>query len=263
MLQYPSIDPVAVSIGSLKIHWYGIMYLVGFFMAWFLGRIRAKRSSQWGIEEIEDLIFYAALGVVLGGRIGYILFYNFGHFLDNPIILFQVWKGGMSFHGGLLGVLFAMWWYARKTQRSFFMVTDFIAPLVPLGLAAGRLGNFINAELWGRPTDVAWAMIFPTDPLQLARHPSMLYELVLEGGVLFIILWIYSQKSRPVMAISSLFLIFYGSFRFIIEFFRQPDAHLSYIAFNWLTMGMLLSLPMILLGVGMYIFSIKNNKIIY
>jgi len=252
MLVFPNIDPVALSLGPLKIHWYGITYLVAFLGCWLLLRYRAPMQNKpWKAQEVDDLLFYGALGVVLGGRIGYTLFYNLDAFLENPLTLLMVWNGGMSFHGGLLGVLAAMWLYGRKIQRSFFEVTDFIAVVTPFGLASGRIGNFINGELWGRASDVPWAMVFPTDPLGLPRHPSMLYEFFLEGIVLFMILWFYSKTQRPRMAISGMFLLFYGVFRFMVEFVRQPDAHMGesgFIAMQWLTMGMILSLPMILLG---------------
>ncbi len=249
MLTYPTIDPAAIRIGDFAVHWYGVMYLIGFIGGWWLGRVRARRpDSGWDPAEIGDLLFYVALGVVLGGRVGYILFYNFGLFLQDPLMLFRIWQGGMSFHGGLLGVLFAMWLYGRRTHRHFFEVTDFLAPLIPLGLGAGRIGNFINGELWGRPTDLPWGMVFPFVDNQ-PRHPSMLYEALLEGLVLFVILWFYSARRRPTMAVSGLFLICYGVFRFAVEFVRQPDAHLGFLAFGWVTMGHLLSLPMIAFGV--------------
>ncbi len=248
MLQYPHIDPVAISLGPLKIHWYGIMYLVAFGAAWWLGRLRARRSPDWNDEQISDLIFYGALGVVLGGRIGYTLFYNFGHFISDPVSIFRIWEGGMSFHGGLLGVLVAMWLFGRKYQHGFFELTDFVAPLVPIGLAAGRLGNFINGELWGQPTTLPWGMVFPgAGPLP--RHPSQLYEMFLEGIVLFIIVWVYSARPRPRMAVSGVFALGYGVFRFAVEFVRQPDEHLGFIAFSWLTQGQLLSLPLIITGI--------------
>ncbi|BAZ95247.1 prolipoprotein diacylglyceryl transferase [Thiohalobacter sp. COW1] len=248
MLTYPDIDPAIVRFGDFALHWYGMMYLVGFIGGWWLGRVRAQRpDSGWQAQEIGDLLFYVALGVILGGRIGYILFYNFGLFLEDPLMLLRIWQGGMSFHGGLLGVLLAMWLYGRRTGRSFFQVTDFIAPLVPIGLGAGRIGNFINGELWGRPTDLPWGMVFPFVDSQ-PRHPSMLYEALLEGLVLFIILWWFSSGPRPRMAVSGLFLLCYGGFRFAVEFVREPDRHLGYLAFDWLTMGHLLSVPMVLFG---------------
>ena len=259
MLTYPNIDPVAVDLGVIQIHWYGLMYLVGFGAAWLLGRRRARRpDSPLKPEQIADVVFYGALGAVLGGRLGYILFYNFGDYLAHPLNILKVWEGGMSFHGGLLGVIVALALYARKLKLSLLRLGDFVAPLAPLGLCAGRIGNFINGELWGRVTDGPWGMVFPSGG-PLPRHPSQLYEAVLEGLVLFIILWIYTAKPRPTMAASGVFLAGYGVFRFIVEFAREPDAHLGLIAFNWLTMGQLLSAPMIVIGVIMVIWAYRNN----
>jgi len=249
MLIYPDIDPIAVQLGPLKIHWYGIMYLIGFGAAWVLGRQRTQNpNSVITPEQLNDLIFYAALGVILGGRLGYVLFYDLPTFFKTPASILKIWQGGMSFHGGFLGVLIAMSWYARKIHRKFFELTDFIAPLVPLALAAGRIGNFINGELWGRPTDLPWGMVFPSVDA-VPRHPSQLYQAVLEGIMLFIILWLFSKKPRPTMAISGLFLIGYGIFRFLAEFFRTPDSHIGFIAFDWLTMGQLLTFPMLIVGI--------------
>ncbi|MGA7800764.1 MAG: prolipoprotein diacylglyceryl transferase [Gammaproteobacteria bacterium] len=262
MLTYPDIDPVAVHIGPLAVHWYGLMYLVGFVGGWWLGIVRAKRpGSGWHPEEIGDLLFYAALGVVLGGRIGYTLFYNLPDFIHQPLVIFKVWQGGMSFHGGLIGVLLAVWLYGRRTSRGFFQVTDFIAPLVPVGLGAGRIGNFINGELWGKVTDLPWGMRLScsrfweycggrTSGFSLPHQPSQLYEFLLEGVALFIILWLFSRKPRPTMAVSGMFLLCYGIFRFTIEFVRLPDPQLGYLAFGWVTMGQVLSFPMILIGAG-------------
>ncbi len=247
MLQYPNIDPVALSLGPLKIHWYGITYLVAFALAWWLGRLRAKQHG-WEKSEIEDLIFYGAVGLVLGGRIGYILFYNFSAFIDNPLLIFKIWQGGMSFHGGLIGCMLALALFARRYKKRLFEVYDFAAPLAPLGLGSGRIGNFINSELWGRPTDLPWGMVFPNGG-DLARHPSMLYEFFLEGIVLFAIVWWFSSKPRPLMSVSGLFGIGYGLFRFMVEFVRQPDAHMGYIAWGWLTQGQLLSAPLVIVGI--------------
>lgn len=248
MIAYLDIDPVALDLGVVKIHWYGLMYLIGFAGAWWLGVTRASQpDSGWKKEQVADLIFYGALGVIVGGRVGYILFYNFPAFLDNPLILLKIWQGGMSFHGGLLGVLIALFLFGRKTRKSFFQVADFIAPMVPIGLGAGRIGNFINRELPGRVTDasIPWAMDFGDG---LARHPSSLYQALTEGLLLFIILWVVASKSPPRMTVSAAFMIAYGSFRFITEFFRAPDAHIGFVAFGWLTRGQELSIPMILFG---------------
>jgi phosphatidylglycerol:prolipoprotein diacylglycerol transferase len=246
MFIYPDINPVAVKIGPIKIYWYGIMYVVAFAMAWVLAVFRAhKPGSNWSRPQITDLIFYCALGVIVGGRIGYMLFYDFTNFISNPLTIFQIWHGGMSFHGGLIGVMISLIIFAKKTKRHFFDIWDFVVPLAPLGLAAGRIGNFINGELWGRVTNVPWGMVYPRVSA-LPRHPSELYEFFMEGIILFIILWWYSAKPKPRMAVSGLFLILYGVFRFILEFFRQPDPQLGFVAFGWLTMGQLLSIPMIL-----------------
>ena len=249
MLHYPHIDPIAFQIGFFKVHWYGLMYLVGFAMAWVLALYNARNQQRKWItnQQISDLIFYDALGLIIGGRLGYMLFYNFSNFIANPLTLFQVWRGGMSFHGGLIGIIITTWIFSRRNHKSWMDVTDFVAPLVPLGLAAGRIGNFINGELWGRITTAPWGMMFPNAG-SLLRHPSQVYEFLLEGVLLFIIMWWFSAKLRPRFAISSLFLLCYGLFRFIVEFFRQPDLQLGFIAFGWLTMGQLLSLPMIVIG---------------
>lgn len=248
MLVYPKIDPVAFHLGPLSVHWYGLMYLIGFVSGWFLGNYRATRAgNQWTKDEVSDVIFYCALGVILGGRVGYMLFYDLPNWLAHPLAIFQIWQGGMSFHGGLLGVAVAMLIFARRYHKNFFTISDFIAPLVPIGLACGRLGNFINGELWGKVTTVPWAMVFPTGG-PLPRHPSELYEFFMEGVLLFIIVWFFSAKPRPRMAVSAVFLITYGIFRIIAELFRVPDVQLGYLAFDWLTMGQILSIPMILFG---------------
>lgn len=246
------IDPVLLDVGPLKVHWYGVMYLVGFAAAWWLGCVRARKpGSGWTEEQVSDLVFWGAMGVVLGGRFGYVLFYNFDQFLADPLWLFAVWEGGMSFHGGLLGVIFVLWMWGRKYNKSLLEMGDFVAPLIPIGLGAGRVGNFIGGELWGRATDLPWGVVFPRTADGLARHPSQLYEFALEGVLLFIILWWYSSQPRPRMAVSGLFLMLYGLFRSLVELVREPDSHLGFLAFDWLTMGQLLSVPMILIGAGM------------
>ena len=262
MLQYPQIDPVAIAVGPLKIYWYGLTYLVGFAAGWWLGRLRSRKPwSPVNEEQVGDLLFYLALGVILGGRFGYVIFYNFDVFLADPLWLLRVWEGGMSFHGGLLGVMLGMWWYSRKIVAGFWRMTDFVAPLVPVGLGTGRIGNFVNGELWGKPTDVPWGMVFPQAPDALARHPSQLYQFALEGVLLFIILWWFSAKPRPRMAVSGLFLICYSVFRFAVEFVREPDAQLGYVAFNWLTMGQALSLPMAVAGLILMTIAYRRNAV--
>jgi len=260
MLIHPQFDPIAIQLGPLAIRWYGLMYLVGFILFIALGRLRAKRRPDlnWTAKDVDDLLFYGVLGVILGGRLGYVLFYKLGYYLDHPIEILQVWQGGMSFHGGFLGVLVAVLFFARKTQRRWLDVTDFIAPLVPLGLAAGRLGNFINAELPGRVTDVPWAMIFPNID-NLPRHPSQLYQVALEGVALFVILWLYAAKPRATGTVSALFLIGYGAFRFIAEFGREPDNFLGLLALG-LSMGQWLSLPMIAAGIALFIWSRRQAQ---
>ena len=247
-LQFPVIDPIIFSIGPVSLRWYGTMYLIGFLAAMFMANKAADRSNgSWTRDQVSDLLFYGFLGVILGGRVGYVLFYQFEYFLSDPLYLLEIWQGGMSFHGGLLGVILAVFIFARKTNKSFLVVGDFVVPLVPIGLGMGRLGNFINSELWGRQTDVPWAMVFPTDPLQVPRHPSQLYEFALEGVVLFAILYIISRKTRSLGLASGVFLIGYGIFRSFIEFFREPDAHLG-LYLSFISKGQILSIPMILAG---------------
>ncbi len=274
-MTYPEFDPVLISLGPLKVHWYGMMYMFGFLGGWWLGRIRAsKPGSIWSPQQVDDMVFYVVLGVVLGGRVGYTLFYGLDGFLSDPLSLLRVWEGGMSFHGGLLGVLLAMWLLARKHKRTFFEATDFVAPLVTIGLGAGRLGNFINGELWGGPTSLPWGMrvpcseipglcqrlgVAPSAEFSPPVHPNQLYEFFLEGLLLFLILWFFSAQSRPKMAVSGLFLLCYGTFRFGIEFIRMPDAHIGYLAYEWVTMGHVLTFPMILAGMFLLLLAYRNN----
>lgn len=261
MLQHPAFDPVAVQLGPVAIHWYGLMYLAAFGAAWWLARTRSRQAWRpVSPEQVDDIIFYGALGVVLGGRVGYVLFYGFDRFLAEPLWLFKVNEGGMSFHGGMLGVILAQWWYVRSQGLRFGELLDFVAPLVPIGLGLGRLGNFIGQELWGRASDVPWAMVFPRDPSQLPRHPSQLYQFALEGLVLFAIVFWFSRKPRPAWSVGAVFVLFYGIFRFLVEFVREPDAHIGFVAFGWLTRGQLLSLPMILVGIGILVWSYRRQK---
>ncbi len=261
MLNYPDIDPVAFSLGPLSVHWYGLMYLLGFIAAWRLALRRSKRPwSPVRKNQIEDLIVYSAFGVILGGRFGYVIFYHFERWFSDPLWLFRIWEGGMSFHGGLLGVLVAIWLYGRKINQPFLALGDFVAPMVPIGLGLGRLGNFIGQELWGRPTDAWVGMIFPRDSEQLARHPSQLYEFLLEGVVLYALLILCSRKPRPRGVISGLFLVFYGCFRFVAEWFREPDSHLGFDLFDWMTRGQLLCLPMIVFGLLLILWGYLGPK---
>ncbi|MES2625119.1 MAG: prolipoprotein diacylglyceryl transferase [Pseudomonadota bacterium] len=261
MLPFPEIHPVAFSLGPFPIRWYALTYLTGFAAAWWLGNKRADRpGSGWTRQQVADLITNGMLGVILGGRIGYVLFYDFADFLADPTMLVKVWQGGMSFHGGFLGVVIAMVLFARSVGKSAYEVLDFVAPLCPIGLGAGRIGNFINGELWGRATDVPWSMIFPGDPLGVPRHPSQLYQFALEGVVLFIILWWYSSKPRPRFAVAAMFSVGYGVFRFIVEFFREPDSSLGFVAFDWMSRGQQLSLPMIIVGLAVIWLAYSKNS---
>ena len=257
-MKYIVIDPVIADLGFVKVYWYGVMYLLAFLSAYLLARYRIKSEVLWNTKHVDDLIFYGALGAVLGGRLGYLLFYNWSVFISNPLTFFNFQNGGMSFHGGFLGVLLAMVIFNKKYQFTFFQTTDFIAPLIPLGLGFGRIGNYINGELWGRVTESSWGILAPDQSgLWEKRFPTQLYEAFLEGFVLFCILWLFSNKKPQFMATSSLFLIFYGIFRFIIEFVRAPDSHIGYLAFDWLTMGQLLSIPMIFIGIYLLIKSYR------
>lgn len=261
MWTYPEIDPVAFAIGPLTVHWYGLMYLLAFMTAWLVGYYTAKRDwSPVKPKQVEDLVFYAALGVVIGGRIGYVFFYNFAEFVDDPLWLFRIWEGGMSFHGGLLGVIVAMFLFARKLDQTFLRVMDFVAPLVPPGLFFGRMGNFIGQELWGRETTSVWGMRFPNDPDNLLRHPSQLYEAALEGVVIFVVLMWFARKPRPAGAVCSLFVVLYGVFRFTVEFVREPDAHIQFDLFDWMTRGQILSTPMIVVGAAVLIWAYARNS---
>jgi phosphatidylglycerol:prolipoprotein diacylglycerol transferase len=260
MFVHPQFDPVALSLGPLAVRWYGLMYLLGFALFAWLGRRHARRlGGAFSANDIDDLLLYGVLGVILGGRLGYVLFYKAGYYLAHPAEILMVWHGGMSFHGGFLGVLLAVWLFARTRRRSWFDVTDFLAPLVPLGLAAGRLGNFINAELPGRVTDLPWAMVFPNVDMQ-PRHPSQLYQFALEGVALFCLLWWFSSKPRPRAAVSAAFLIGYGVFRFIAEFAREPDDFLGLLAFG-MSMGQWLSAPMLLAGAAMLAWAYRDKRV--
>ncbi len=262
MITFSDIDPVIFEIGPLAVRWYGLMYLAGFAAAYYLGLKRIERIG-FTKEQFGDLVFYGALGVILGGRMGYALFYQFDRVLAEPLWLFKVWQGGMSFHGGLLGVLLALGWYSWKQNKHFVDLMDFAGPLLPIGLGAGRVANFINQELWGRPSDVPWAVLFPLDPYQLPRHPSQLYEALLEGVLLFVVLWFFSQSPRKRGAVSGLGLLCYGMFRFAVEFVREPDAHLGFIAADWLTQGMILSIPMMVVGAGLLAWSFSQKAASY
>lgn len=262
MLSFPNIDPVIFSVGPLKLHWYGLMYAIGFLAFWWLGNIHAKKKhTVVQPADVGDIFFYSLLGVVIGGRLGSVLFYNFSYFLENPLYVFRVWEGGMSFHGGLMGVIIALWVCQRAKSYGFLRLCDFVAPAVPVGLGAGRIGNFINGELWGRATDVPWAMVFPGAG-GLARHPSQLYQAFLEGLVMFAVLWLFAQKPRPTGAVAGLFLLLYGMFRFTVEFVREPDTNLGFIAFGWLTMGQLLTVPIILAGLVMMYLAYRKSGIV-
>ncbi|MCB1686025.1 MAG: prolipoprotein diacylglyceryl transferase [Pseudomonadales bacterium] len=268
-MHYPSIDPVIFSFGPLSVRWYGVAYLCAFAACWYLGNRRAAQpGSGWTAQAVSDVVFYGAVGAVLGGRVGYVFFYGFDQFLRDPLWLLRIWDGGMSFHGGLIGGMLALWWFGRHTRRSFLQVSDFVVPLVPLGLGLGRLGNFANTELPGRMTDSIFGVIYPCaadairniNPLctgaweSFARHPSPLYQAFAEGLVLFAVVWLYSRQKRPLGAVSGVFLASYGVLRLCTEYFRQPDSHLGFIALDFLTMGQLLSIPMIIVGILLFLY---------
>lgn len=266
MLIHPQIDPVALQLGPLAIHWYGLTYLAAFALFIVLGRLRLRHpafsaihgAARWKLQDVEDILFMGVVGVVLGGRIGYCLFYKPAYYLSNPLEIFAVWQGGMSFHGGLLGVIVAMVWYARSRQRPWLEVADFVAPCVPTGLAAGRLGNFINGELWGRFSDpsLPWGMVFPSSGSALPRHPSQIYQFLLEGLLLFVLLWFYARQPRQRGQVAAAFLVGYGVLRFVAEYFREPDNYLGLLSFG-LSMGQWLCVPMVLCGLGLWLYSHK------
>jgi phosphatidylglycerol---prolipoprotein diacylglyceryl transferase len=260
MLTYPAIDPVAFELGPFKIHWYGISYVVGILLAWWLLRLRAARYHLT-YQQVSDLIFFAALGMILGGRLGSVLFYNLPYYLQHPLEIIMINRGGMSFHGALIGVLVAIWYFGRKIDKGFFVVSDFLVPAVPVGLFFGRIANFINGELWGAPSTLPWAVVFPDLRAGgVPRHPSQLYEALLEGVLLFIILWCYTAKPRPAMAVSGLFLLGYGVFRSLVEFVREPDANIGYLAYDWVTLGQVLSFPMIVAGIILMFMAYGTGK---
>jgi len=260
MLQYPDIDPILLSLGPVQIGWYGVMYLIAFLVGWWLAKVRAARpQSGWQPAEIGDVVFYIVLGVIIGGKLGSVLFYQRDSFFEAPLATLNPMNGGMSFHGGFIGVMVAFFLYARATKRTFWDVADFLAPCIPFGLGAGRIGNFINGELWGRTTDVPWGMVFPHVGPE-ARHPNQLYQFFCEGILLFAVMWWFSSKPRPRMAVSGLFAVAYGVYRFFIEFVREPDGHLGFIAFDWMTMGQLLSIPMVVIGAALLVLAYKRQS---
>jgi len=281
MIEYPAIDPVTFSIGGVRLHWYGVCFAIAFAAAWWLGRRRASQpSSTWTPALVDDLVFYSAIGAIVGGRIGWIVFYGGEHFIDDPLMIFRVWEGGMSFHGGFIGVLIATTLLARRRTRRIADVFDFMAPLPGIGILAVRLANFINGELWGRPTNAAWGFIvdpsrlyprqrdealnlcsrFDIEPCVLHVHATQLYEGLLEGLVGFLILWFYTSRPRPRLAPSGLFLLCYGLARFLIEFIRIPDENRGYLFLGWVTMGQILSSPMILAGIALLVLAYRRNE---
>ncbi|NRB38174.1 MAG: prolipoprotein diacylglyceryl transferase [Pseudomonadales bacterium] len=261
MIQHPNIDPVALDLGFAQIHWYGVMYLCAFMFAYWILKFKAKKGlAPFQAEQVDDIIFYGAMGVILGGRFGYVFFYGFENFLNNPASIIRVWEGGMSFHGGFIGVVIALALYCKKYKIQIGAMFDMLALAVPMGLFFGRMGNFIGQELWGRPTDGPWGMVFPKDASGLPRHASQLYEAVLEGLVLFLIIYWFARKPRPQWATGALFIIGYGFFRFLVEFVRQPDSHIGFDLFDWMSRGQILSLPMILIGVIVMAWAYRRGE---
>ncbi len=268
MLQYPQIDPVALQIGPIAVHWYGLTYLAAFGLFMLLAHLRLKHEpfasvqgpAAWTRRDIEDMLFLGVMGVIIGGRLGYVLFYKPGHYLQNPAEIFAIWKGGMSFHGGMLGVIASQYWFARSRGKPFLQVMDFVAPCIPTGLGAGRIGNFINGELWGRPADPAlpWGMVFPQSGSLAPRHPSQIYQFLLEGVVLFVLLWLYARHPRKPAQVSAAFLVGYGIVRFVAEYFREPDKHLGLLALG-MSMGQWLCVPMIVGGVGLWLWAERRT----
>lgn len=268
MLMYPEIDPVAVRLGPLAVHWYGLTYLAAFGLFMWLGTLRLRhapfallRTEQaWSRRDVEDILFFGVLGVIAGGRLGYCLFYKPAYYLAHPLEVFAVWQGGMSFHGGLLGVVVALWWFARSRRRPWLQVADFVAPCVPTGLAAGRIGNFINGELWGRPADpdLPWAMVFPQSGSMLARHPSQIYQFLLEGLLLFVLLWLYARHERKQGQVAAAFLMGYGSLRFVAEYFREPDSYLGLLSLG-MSMGQWLCVPMVVAGAALWVWAQRGG----
>ena len=256
MFTYTEIDPIALQLGPLALRWYGLMYVIGILGGWWLGRLRSRQTwINVSEEQVDDLVTWIAVGIIIGGRTGSVMFYNFEAFLDRPAMLFEIWNGGMSFHGGLIGVVVALWFYGRRNNLALLELTDFVAPLIPIGLGAGRIGNFINGELWGKQTDVPWAVVVDG----VARHASQLYEATLEGLVLFIVLWAYGSKQRPRMAVSAFFLLGYGLSRVAVEFVRLPDEHIGYMAWGWVTRGQILTLPMIIGGIALLLIAYQRD----
>ena len=259
MLKHPNFDPVAIELGPMAVHWYGLSYLIGFAGAWLLAQRRCNDKYGWTRDECTDFVFYGALGAIIGGRIGYVFIYGWERLVEDPMIIIRIWEGGLSFHGGFVGVLIGVFIFARQTGRSWLQVGDFVTPMICVPIFTVRLlGNFVNGELWGRVTDVPWGMVFPGAG-DLPRHPSQIYEAGLEGLLMGIILWWFSSKPRPTGAVCGLFVVLYATFRFFVEFFRQPDAHIGFVAFEFLSMGQLLSFPLWIMGFSMLAWAYRND----